>query len=259
MRKTRQKANQRWLILPDMQIPYHDAASIRAVLAYASEQRWDGCLILGDFLDLNELSHFNKGMPRKKRVDSLKNSYAQGNKVLDAIQEAVRAHNKKARFVFLEGNHEYRAEVFIDENEEFEGFLEVEENLRLAERGFEYLKSWSKGKLFKIGKAYFHHGLYTNMYHAKKMATQFGVPIFYGHTHDVQEFPVVLWGDNKFITGKSLGCLCKRQPWMRGRPQNWQQAFAVFDIFPDGYFQETTYKIFKHRFFADGKMYDGRG
>ena len=43
------------------------------------------------------------------------------------------------------------------------------------------------------------------------MVMAYGVCIFYGHTHDVMEFPLVTWGDNRTLVGKSLGCLCDYQ------------------------------------------------
>jgi hypothetical protein len=66
-------------------------------------------------------------------------------------------------------------------------------------------------------------------------------------------------GNDKTIVGKSLGCLCDiNQKYMKGNPSNWQQAIAVFYIFPDGYYTEHTMRIFKHRFATmDGKIYDG--
>jgi len=169
---------------------------------------------------------------------------------------------KDAQFVLLEGNHDYRAfdAAQKDIYHKFQSELNYAKMLNLKERGVKWVKSWTDGELFKLGNAYFTHGLYTNQYHAKKMVERFGVCIYYGHLHDVMEIPITQRGPDKTLVGKSLGTLCDyKQKYMKGHPSNWQQAFAVFEFFPDGFFQETTIKIFKNRFkILNGKIYDGR-
>jgi hypothetical protein len=44
---------------------------------------------------------------------------------------------------------------------------------------------------------------------------------------------------------------------MRGAPDKWQQAFAVFEFLPDGNFTYNVVRIFKHRFIYNGKVYEG--
>lgn len=156
--------------------------------------------------------------------------------------------------------HDWRVEHLVDKNPELEGMLEVPHVLRFDERGIEWVPYWSEGTMFNLGNAYFIHGRYTNKYHAAKHVDTYGVPIFYGHTHDVMEFPKAILGKAKQLVGKSLGCLCTDEMrYIRGVPQNWTQAFAVFYIFPNGDFQENTVKIFNHRFVAPNeKVYDGK-
>lgn len=242
-----------------MQVPFEDKTTLAAVEAFMADHRWDGYLNLGDFLDLNELSHFVKGRPGAFETE-LDKSYQAGNAILDRHQAIIRKRNPKARFVLLEGNHEFRATSYKEEHKELGNMLSVPDNLNLKARGFEWVPSWSKGRLFKLGRARFTHGLITTKYHSAVMAQRFGTCIYYGHTHDVQEFPMVLHGNDTTIVGKSLGCLCRYdQQYIKGAPTNWQQAFAVFHILPDGFYTEHTIRIFKHRFVSpDGKVYDGR-
>lgn len=253
------KEVQRWCVLPDLQCPYEDKVTLRAVEAYMAAHRWDGYINLGDLCDFNEISRYNEGYPGrvKERVDQ---TFRAVNTVLDRHQTIIRARNKDARFVLLEGNHDYRAAAYTEKHPELGKTLNVPLNLRLKERGFEWVPSWSKGKLFKLGNAYFTHGLIISKYHAAVMAARFGVSIYYGHTHDVMEFPIVLRGADKTVVGKSLGCLCNyEQAYMKGAPSNWQQAFAEFFVLPDGFYTEHTTRIFKHRFVGiDGVVYDGR-
>lgn len=251
---------QRWVVLPDIQCPYEDKETLAAVEKFMAAHTFAGYINLGDLCDFNEISRFNEGFPGRvsERVDQ---TFRAVNTLLDRHQAIIRKRNPRARFVLLEGNHDYRAVAYTEKHPELGKTLDVPRNLRLKERGFEWVPSWSKGKLFKLGNAYFAHGLITTKWHAAIMAARFGVSIYYGHTHDVMEFPVVLHGDNKTIVGKSLGCLCRYdQKYLKGAPTNWQQAFAVFDILPDGFYTEHTMRIFRHRFVGiDGVVYDGRG
>lgn len=112
-----------------------------------------------------------------------------------------------------------RATAYTEKHPELGDSLSVPSNLRLRDRGFTWVPSWSKGRLYRLGNAYFTHGLSTQRYHAAAMVQRFGVCIYYGHTHDVQEFPQILHGANKTILGKSLGCLCRYdQAYLKGAP-----------------------------------------
>lgn len=253
-------ASQRVLVLPDMQIyainddiAGLDLETWRAVLKYIDDYKWDEVIILGDFLDFNCISHHNKDLPRLTHGQSVTSDYRAGNKILDQLQKAAEG----AKITLLEGNHEYRYERLTDALPVFEGLMDVEDGLRLKERGIKYVRAWSKGDVYEIGKANFIHGLYINEFHAKKHVMQFGTNIFYGHTHDVQSYSQILRGDNKTIVGQSLGCLCVYDlPYMRGRPSKWQQAFGVFHFLPDGFFNYTVTRIFKHRFVSpEGRLY----
>lgn len=249
-----------WLVLPDMHVPYHDPVAMRAVLKYARSRFWSGCLQLGDFLDFEEISHFNKNSPGAIKGTVVK-TFDAGRRVLTEIVHAVRKHNRSARIVVMEGNHEYRAKRLENENVALKGLLNVPRGLGFEDLGVEWFPSWSSPKTtFRIGNAYFMHGQYYNKYHAAKHADVYGAPIYYGHTHDVQEFCKIRLAKGKTVEAASLGCLCRyEQPYIKGWPTNWQQAFGVFYFFPDGYYNRYTVRIFKGRFVApDGRVYDGR-
>ena len=247
------------LVLSDMQIYERngrvdglDVKTWEVVKQYARGKRWDEIIIIGDFLDFNCISSHNKENLRSVEGQRIAKDYAVGNKILDEIQSICK------KVILIEGNHEYRMARLIDLYPALEGITEVEKGLRLKERGVKYIKFWSKGELYKVGKATFGHGLYTNDNHAKKHVTHYGENFFYGHTHDVQSYSQTLRGKNKTIVGQSLGCLCKYDlPYMRGRPSKWQQAFAVFYFRDNGFFNYSMIRIFQNSFIGpDGKLYE---
>lgn len=244
------------IILSDLQVPYHDKKTLAAVEEFMASRNWDYYIQVGDFLDFDCISSHNKNKLREIEGKRLFKDYEVGNEILDRHQEIVRKNNADAQFVLLEGNHEVRVESYLDANPQLEGMVEVEHGLKLKERGFKWVRCYHKGEIFKLGKANFHHGQYTTKYHANKMVENFGDNIFYGHTHDVMCYPKVLRGKDKTIVGQSLGCLCQyEQPYMKGRPSNWQQAFGIFYFFPNGYFTYDVPRIFNHKFIVDGEVF----
>ena len=250
---------ERALVFADPHAPEHDVRTVGAVLSYARTQWWDYCVILGDFMDFGCISHHNKNKLRQVEGQRVMLDYDIANMLLDQIRAAVQKKNPACKIALLEGNHDEWVERYMDALPALSGMLDVAKNLRLKERGIEWVRAWSQNKLYNIGNAYFHHGLYINKYHAAKMVDVFGVPIFYGHAHDLQSYSKVFQGDDKTVIGQSLGCLCEYdQRYMKGRPNKWQQAFAEFNVFPDGFFQYAVTPIFKHRFVGrDGKVYGG--
>jgi predicted phosphodiesterase len=247
------------IVLPDMHIPFHDRKALSAVEQYMADETWDEWLQLGDFLDLSCISHFSRHTPRKVEGHTIHAEYEAGNRVLERHQAIVRERNPKAKFTMLEGNHEGRVEKYLDEFPQLRNIIEVETALCLNKRNVKWVKCNSKGDAYKLGKAYFHHGLYTNEHHAKKMGSNFGGNVFYGHTHSVQEYSKVLWGANKSIVGASLGCLCEyEQDYIGKNPTSWQHAFGVFHFMQDGSFNHYVVRIHDGAFVApNGKMYVG--
>jgi predicted MPP superfamily phosphohydrolase len=210
-------------------------------------------------MDWDFISRWTADNARRTEGQRFLREYDGANKFLDSIQSAVRAKNKKAQIIIIQGNHDYRVEVVMDKTPMYEGMLEMEKNLRFRERNITYWKFWEHRKPYRIGNAFFIHGEFTNDNHAKKTAMTFDHPVFYGHTHDIQRYTRVMRGGDKTIAGQSLGCLCRYDlTYMGHKPSNWSQAFATFYFREDGYFNYYVTEIFKHRFTApDGKTYKG--
>ena len=250
---------QRWIVLPDIHVPVEDRASMRAVEAYMADHTWDGWIQLGDLIDFNEISRFEDGNRRLNKTGAIVRSYNAAGELLDRHAKILRKRNPGARMVLLEGNHEYRVTDYLAKNPEGAGMLEVPQALRLKERGVEWVPYWSKGTLFRLGKAYFAHGRYTGGNHAKKHLDTYGVNLTYGHLHSVQTYSKRTWGKNETKEATCIGTLCRYdQAYLKGNPTDWQQALAVFHVFPDGFYQRFIVRIFKNRFVSpEGKVYEG--
>lgn len=241
------------LVLPDLHIPKHDRKTLKAVLRYARDFAPQEIIQLGDFMDFDCISRHSSGKPRVLETQRLKKDLAQGNQVLDQLQSIT------PKVTLIEGNHDERIERWLDEFPVVEGVFELETSLKLKERGIKWVRFARNGEVYRIGKASFGHGLYTNEHHAKSHGLAFGGNFFYGHLHDVQSHSKVLIGDNSTTISQSLGCLCSyKQYYMKGRPNRWQQAFGVFYFQPSGKFNHYVVNIFNHRFVSPGGVvYDG--
>lgn len=248
----------RWLVIPDLHVPSHDEKSLMAVEKLMEDYRWDGCVLLGDLMDFDVISAHNHGKPRLTEGKRLAEDYKVAAKVLDRIISKVRKRNHCARVVYISGNHEYRLQRYIDGNPALEGMgLEVPLALNLRERRVEWIPFWEEGKIFKLGKVAFGHGLYTNDLHAKKHCLRYGCELFvYGHTHAIQYYSSEMHGNGTTIAAVSLGCLCEPMPYMMGRPDRWEQAVGVLEMC-GGDYGFNVIRIVGHKFIYGGRVYEG--
>ena len=243
----------RVLVLPDLHVPMECIRSLKTVEEVMADHKWDEIIQLGDFLDMNSISSHNDGKPGNVEGETLAGDFAAANAILDRWQRIA----PKAKFTILEGNHEERILRYLSKYPPLKGQIEVPINLHLKKRGINWVPSWSEGKLYKVGNAYFHHGLYTNDHFAKKMVTQFGVTTFFGHTHSFQSYTYPQYGKGRVLMGQSLGCLCRPQPYMKGVPDRWEQGFAALTFLGDDFYTPNVVRIFRHRFWFEGKVYQG--
>lgn len=246
------------IVLPDTQIPFEDERSLKAVEQFMSDNRFDYWIQVGDFLDYFTISKYNADKPGLIEGKTVLAEVEKGEQLLQRHIDIIKKNNKNAEFYLLEGNHEYRATAFTQRNPHLRGIIEPEVVLKLKDKGVKYIKSWSEDRMLTIGKANFIHGHYTNQHHAKKTVEAYDDNIFYGHVHDIQCFSKTKKGTDRTRVGQSLGCLCDYdQIYVKGSPTNWQQAFAIFEFLPNGYFTYNVIRIINHQFIYNGKVYKG--
>lgn len=250
-------ASQQVLIIPDIHVPYHDTKALAVLEKFMASQKWDVVVYLGDLLDFDMISSFNALNLRENETRRMMEDYITANETLDRHQAIVRKRNKKAKFIFLEGNHEYRVQRLIDYNPPLEGLIEVPGSLHMEKRGMKWVPNWSTGELYKVGHLYFSHGNYITKYHAAKMADTYGVNIAYGHVHDFQYHPKQIWGKNKSIMAQSLGFLAdeSKLKYMKAGPSNWMQGFGIAEVREDGDFSLHPIQMVNYKFSYGGKTY----
>jgi hypothetical protein len=247
---------QRWIVLPDPHIPVHDTKAVAAIESLMKDYRFDGWICLGDLMDFNCISSHNLNNLRAVEGQRIQSDYKIAAKFLDSQATILRKKTPAAKMILLEGNHGQRILRYIDAHPQLEGMIEIPNALELERRKIEWVPCWSKGDIYKVGKASFGHGRYISDGHAKKHVTVYGTSFFYGHTHSVDSYSLTRHGSQTPI-GQSLGHLCLPQAYMQGTPDKWQTAFAVFDFLPSGEFQHQFIRINNHQFVYNNKIYGG--
>jgi len=96
---------ERWLIIPDVHVPYHDEAAVDALLRDAAKWGPTGVCVLGDLWDFYKVSSFAKDPERKETfVEEVRAGQAM----------LARFAKLAGRRVFCEGNHEVRLGRYIN-------------------------------------------------------------------------------------------------------------------------------------------------
>lgn len=240
------------VILPDIHYPEHSKKSIKLVLKLIKDLKPDEIIYQGDNLDMGAISHWNKDKKRKVELKRLQKDY--NGFIKDVLTPIERAAGKNTKFVWLDGNHSFWAEQYLDKNPELEGMIEPRVCLALKERGYKYIPF---NQIYKLGKLNIIHGYYTNKYHTAKTLDAFGESVCYGHVHSPQMTTRMKTIDsNEFHAAYSLPCLCELSPdYMKNRPTAWVNGFGVVYVMPDGMFNLYTIIISNNSFVFNNKIY----
>ena len=235
----------------DIHSPEQNNACMNIVFEFLKDFKPDYLVLGGDQLDLNCISHHNKGKVRLTENARLKKDYRKFQKdILDRLESSIPKGCKK---YFMIGNHEYWVERLVDDNPQLEGLVEVEGNLNLDK-----YTVIPFNKVLTIGEINFIHGIWTNKYHAEKNIRIYNKNIFSGHLHTNQVFTVVSPINNLPRQGVSVGCLCnKNMDYMHEKPSAWMHQFMYWYELEDGTFRYYLVTILNGIAIINGKVYDG--
>ncbi len=242
----------RFVMMNDVHVPHN--IPLDAIFDFIKEFKPDHMLLVGDIINNDPFSHWEKKSPGRAKKMPLPIKYfahANANFYLP-LRETI---GKDCVTTHWEGNHEYWARRAIEEMPEGEGYWEAWNNI-------EEIDQWVSSKMFaRLGKLYFTHGDVMNagMYHAKKLLGYFRRSIRYGHYHDTSS-----WSDTSPIdikdrhTAKCCGTLEKFNPaFMTNRPHDWQHCFTYGYVKPDGTFHDYSVNIVDNKFIVHGKEWVG--
>lgn len=235
--------------LPDVHLTNKNDKVYDVVKKFIKKFKPDKIFIMGDFMDVSALSAWDYDKKRKMEGRRFKQEVEKANEELDFLQK----HSKQV--IYLEGNHEYRIERYLDKNPEMEGLIEVENVLNLKDRNIPFIPQ--KQQPYIDNNLAHLHGVYTNKYHATKTLQAYGTNVIYGHTHRPQSDMMSMMFQ-KPIMSWCLGCLCDKHPdYMNGRPTSHLQNFGIRYVdTKTKNFNQYSVNIINNKFIWEGKVYE---
>lgn len=236
------------LVINDLQIPYHDPASLGLVIRVIEDIQPDAIILNGDIIDFYTISRFN---PDPKRRLQLQDDIDCAVDILHQIRTAAPLSKR----ILVAGNHEDRLRAYLwAKASELSSLrdLDIRKQLRLDILGYDYSPYDYIVKIndvFKVehGDSVSKHSGWT----AKAMYEKRGGCGICAHSHRMGSHLKTTEGDTSGWWEN--GCLCDMNPEYVKEP-NWQQSFAVI-TFIGGWFSVQQVPIIKHKFLFNDKLY----
>lgn len=214
---------QTWVVMNDIQIPFHDDRALSNVLRFVADLRPYGVILNGDVVDCYAISDFSKDPLKRADLDL-------------EIRGAGQLMEQLAKFttkrIWIGGNHEDRLRRYMWKNAPALAVVPGQDFptiFRLSDHGFSWLEY---GDIYNLGKLLVTHGSIVSKHSAftaKAHMEKYGSSVLVGHTHRLGTFY------RRDIRGVHVaienGCLCRLTPEYVQHP-NWQQGFSVVHVDP---------------------------
>lgn len=198
----------------DMQVPFHDKPSVKAVLRFSQDFEPTHLVVPGDGMDFYMMSDFDKNPSRQFRF---REELEQGHRVIKDIELAT----AKADRYWLDGNHEDRLRRWLwRHGAAISGLPSLEPQKLLHLDDWTYL---TYGSSINVMGVVMEHGEGGGQNMANRMFAKRGTSGICGHSHRLHDLHVTnAGGAHRYIEN---GCLCSLRPEFVSRP-NWQHAFT---------------------------------
>ena len=233
------------LLIPDTHRPYHHRKAYSLMLEVAKDLSPDEIVILGDYGDVFFLNGHGSKDPTtpnlfRDEVDDI-------NKGLDELDDLF----PKAHKIYLQGNHEYRFERYIEAKcPELFGITEFRNLIKIDQRSKWKFISYGPNQEYAVLDSYLrarHEPLASS---AKATAAKALCSLTYGHIHRIEESHIVGL-DGKNHVSFSVGWLGDKRMdkifgYVRGHHQ-WQLGFGLVWVHPKTkYFHHQKIHILEH-------------
>jgi predicted phosphodiesterase len=245
---------QKVLFVPDTHAPFEDHKAFDLLVQAAKGFEPDYVIILGDFVDFYSVSAHDKDPKRKVKLEDEVDA---AQTLLATLRNATKRRNKKVKYIYLAGNHEYRLDRYLNTvAPELHGVVSFEKLMELKQLGFQYVPYKD---FFKLGRLYITHdtgrsGKYTAQ--QSLMDTQHNVVV--GHAHRM----------SYCVEGDALGnphvaaCFgwlgdkeaCDYMHRIRAS-RDWALGFGIGYLMPDGNVHLTPIPIVDYSCVVEGNLY----
>ena len=233
------QANNWWLDLSDVHLPYHDVLVVNLAIKEAISRKVEGVLLNGDIMDCHELSRFDKSPDDPRYMDEVK----MGRDFLSYLRYKL----PKARIVWKDGNHEERLQHYLMSRAPALFGLDVLTMpvlLKFADYGVEYVTDKRVIKMGPLNVVHGHEyrpGIQAPVNPARGLFLRAKSVAICGHFHQTSEH------HEPTITGKPLGawstgCACQLNPLYM--PLNkWNHGFAMIHVQDREMFSVQNFRI----------------
>jgi predicted phosphodiesterase len=242
-------ALEKWLLVPDTHVPYHDVKAFRLMLKAAKAAQIKNACILGDFIDCFAVSSHPKSPDR--RLD-LGYEVGATREALGEIEEVCTG----GKNLYVDGNHEDRLERYlVDKAPALFGSVKLHKLLGLAERGWRHVRYKDH---VSIGKLYITHDVgKAGKYAHYDALNAFQGNVVIGHTHRLG-YTVEGTAKGKPHVGAMLGWLgdfeaCDYMVRVRAR-RDWVHGFGVAYKEPNGCVHVTPIPIVNGKVVIEGRL-----
>lgn len=232
------------LIIPDCHIGLEGSCDMRAynlMIKVAKKQKIDEIVILGDYADFYSVNSHGKDPGIE---DILAKEIQMVKKELNKLRDGF----PKAKIVFLQGNHEYRLERFIQNKApELFGLFNTESLLGLKELDIKYVPYTPDQKYSVLGSKLMarHEPISGGVHVAHGTVVKAGCSVIFGHVHRIQESQVVMMnGDNH--RGIAAGWLGNKDHASMSYVKNhhqWSLGFALVTVKDKEFFCDLKHII----------------
>lgn len=228
----------------------------------------ENIIIMGDFLDMQALSAWDKNKRLTMEGKRYKEEIDAGNVALDLMLKPMVEYNQerkkqkkrvyKPHLVYLSGNHEFRLDRYIEEHAELEGQLDYVRELRLKERGFIHVPYREYHYLGGVG---FTHipiggngkamsGAISTL--TKNVLQSHAHSVVFGHTHKLCIAGEHRLGAEHYNQVLSCGCFFEHvDEYVKGAKTDYWRGIIVLDHYSENRFDIETISLGKLM-----KMYD---
>ena len=258
----KEKKIRKFVVAGDFHFPQTNPQALAILLKFLKNFKTDYFIFGGDQLDMDIVSHWEVENHRLKEGKRLKKIYQDFDRqILTPIEKTL---PKKCIKVWLDGNHEYFLEQYLDKYPEVEGLIEPEEILKLKERKWERLAfspQEDPRSVYHLGRKLFvSHGFWTNKYFTSKTvdATSRSIIVFHKHTFQAHTKETLI-DQSDFHTCYGIPCMCEMNPsYGKNRPNNWVKGFAFGYLRQEDNFNVYPVIIAKGEAVIEGKLYRER-
>ena len=225
------------------------------------QEKPEDIVLIGDFLTLNCLSAWDKDKRKKMEGKRYVSEIAAGNKALDLMMADMLKLQKKQRknkekqykpnLIFIEGNHEDRLTRYLDYDPTFEGAIGVRKDLKLDERGFEWVDYRDYKYINDIGFTHIPHNTVAPIagkYHIHRATDCTVKSVVYGHTHKLETANKHVEGMEHLQQVMSVGCFFQEhEEYVKGRRTDYWKGVVLLRSYKPNRFDFETYSLGRMR------------